>query len=234
MYRTEDKFLCSEQEFLILQSRISAILRCDANTNSNLGYKITSVYFDDMNDSNYMDSESGIQERKKYRIRIYNDSFDVIKLEVKYKFNNKVLKKTKIIDFKDMLLLLHGYCIKDEDMSIESPVTLFNLAIRENLLRPKVIVEYDRAAYVYASGNVRITFDRNVRCSTDFKRFVQGNTGQYQIVPELSRILEIKYDELIPGFILQVLENGNMQQISYSKYVICRDCKEDILCQQLM
>ena len=36
-------------------------------------------------------------------------------------------------------------------------------------------------------------------------------------------MLEVKYDEFIPGFLLQLLELGNMQQSAYSKYQLCRE-----------
>ena len=34
--------------------------------------------------------------------------------------------------------------------------------MRLRALKPKVIVSYDREAYVFATGNVRITFDMNI------------------------------------------------------------------------
>ena len=45
----------------------------------------------------------------------------------------------------------------------------------------------------------------------------------YTPVDETDRILEVKYDELLPGFIARLLEFGNMNQISYSKYRLGRE-----------
>lgn len=102
------------------------------------------------------------------------------------------------------------------------PRSLFNEAIAGRHLMPKVIVNYTRAAYVYEAGNTRITFDSNIRASDDIESFGAGNTV-YDYPDGESYVLEVKYDEFIPGFILQALEIDSMRQTSYSKYRVCRD-----------
>ena len=114
-----------------------------------------------------------------------------------------------------------GECIA-EDSSFEDPATLFNLAIKNSGLRPKVIVAYERKAYVYEPGNVRITFDRNVRASGRVEDFGKKNIS-YDFLREYDKVLEVKYDEFIPDYLLQLLETGNLQQSAYSKYQLCRE-----------
>lgn len=118
--------------------------------------------------------------------------------------------------------LMRGDCIEDEG-SAEDPATLFNLAVRTQGLKPKVIVAYERKAYVYEPGNVRITFDRNVRASSRVESFGQKNIS-YDFLREYDKVLEVKYDAFIPDFLLQLLELGNMRQSAYSKYQLCREC----------
>lgn len=206
----------------MLQSRMEAALRSDVNEGGSDGYRISSLYFDDIRDSCLQDTVDGVNWRNKYRIRIYNDSLDVIKLEVKSKKNNRIQKRSKTISKAQMESLMRGECIED-GASAKDPATLFNLAIRTQGLRPKVIVTYERKAYVYETGNVRITFDRNVRASSRVEAFGEKNIS-YDFLREYDKVLEVKYDELIPGFLLQLLELGNMQQSAYSKYQLCREC----------
>lgn len=222
MLRVEDKYCCSEQELTLLQRRLEVVLASDSHQASPLGYKVTSVYFDDYQDSKLGDNISGVSHRNKYRIRIYNDSFDTIKLEVKYKAYNRVDKLSRTIDYHTMEQLIRGRCVEDPQPGSHNPVTLFNLSIRQELLRPKVIVEYDRKAFVYPAGNVRITLDRNVRRSRDLERFLEGNRGVYNPVPRFDRVLEVKYDSFLPEFIGGLLETGNLNQSSYSKYGMSR------------
>ena len=221
MYRVEDKYLCSERDMLLLQSRVKTVLRPDPAAGG-APYRITSLYFDDDSDSLWSDSEDGVSYRNKYRIRIYNNSADRIKLEVKYKAYSRIFKKSRTISREDAERLIAGECVQDPEESIDSPATLFNLAVRQNLLRPRLVVDYTRDAYVFVPGNVRITFDRGVRVSRDTGAFLDGGCI-YTPLEETDRILEVKYDEFLPGFIARMLESGNMNQIAYSKYRLGRE-----------
>ena len=221
MYRVEDKYNCSETQLFMLQRRMEAALRPDSNEGGPEGYRIVSLYFDDLRDSCLRDTVDGVNRRSKYRIRIYNDSLELIRLEVKTKQDNRIQKQSKTISRSEMESLMRGVCIA-EDGSLEDPATLFNLAIKTGGLRPKVIVAYERKAYVYEPGNVRITFDRNVRASSRVEDFGQKNIS-YDFLREYDKVLEVKYDEFIPDFLLQLLETGNLQQSAYSKYQLCRE-----------
>lgn len=221
-YRVEDKYDCDEMEMKILQARVGAVLRADDNQKDTLGYRITSLYFDDLYDTCLHDTVSGVAMRRKYRIRIYNNSLDTIKLEVKYKRYNKVHKQSVRISREQMEAFLHGRCVEDAGVSEDNPITIFNTAISQRGLRPRVIVEYDRKAYVFRSGNVRITFDRNIKSSREVFGFGTKNLT-FTPLRETDGILEVKFDEFLPGFIAQLLELGDMNQTSYSKYRLCRE-----------
>lgn len=221
MYRVEDKFGCSRSELDRLQKRLEYVLESDSNENSIEGYKVSSLYFDDLQDTCLRDTIEGYRSRRKYRIRIYNDSLDTIKLEVKEKQNNRIYKISKSITKEEMYTLICGECI-DCTYEKDDPATLFNLAIKGNGLRPKVVVTYERKAFVYDSGNVRITLDRNIRGSNDILHFGAKETA-HDFVRESDVVLEVKYDEFMPHFISQLLELGNVNQTTYSKYQLCRE-----------
>lgn len=221
MYRVEDKYCCSPNEMFLLQRRIGAVLRPDANESNPEGYSIISLYFDDLEDSCLQDTLDGNERRNKYRIRIYNNSLDMIKLEVKEKLDSRIRKRSKRITEEEMRRLIRGERIEDS-ASADDPATMFNLAIALRGLKPKVIVAYERKAYVFGPGNTRITFDRNVRASSRIEDFGKADLV-YDYIREQDSVLEVKYDEFIPGFVLQLLELGNMQQTAYSKYRLGRE-----------
>ena len=58
MYRVEDKYNCTAAELVMLQSRMEAVLRPDVNEGDSEGYRITSLYFDDLEDSCLHDTEA--------------------------------------------------------------------------------------------------------------------------------------------------------------------------------
>ena len=47
LYRVEDKYCCTGQEFYELQRRLDAVLRVDGNGDGGEGYCVDSLYFDD-------------------------------------------------------------------------------------------------------------------------------------------------------------------------------------------
>lgn len=223
MYRVEDKYVISDDRLWILEQRIAMLLPIDSLSDE-AGYKISSLYFDDITDSMLADTLDGNPFRDKFRIRIYNDSFSIIKLEVKRKKYNRVTKVSSEITMDELQALVSGRTIPDQN-GLNDARTLFNLAIKTRGLIPKIIVTYDRKAYIYESGNVRITFDRNIRASDQCELFGK-HTINYDLSENSSSVLEVKYDEFIPRFIMQVLETGNMIQTSNSKYGICREIYE--------
>lgn len=217
MYRVEDKYTMPSSDFFLLENRIKNILPLDNNHN----YKISSLYFDDMHDTDLIDTIDGNPIRKKMRIRIYDDSFDIIKLEIKYKSYSRIDKKSCIISKDEMHSLINGSPIRWSEDS-NNPRNLFNEKILTSNLKPKVIVTYNRSAYLYESGNTRITFDSNVRSSNQIELF--GNKDlYYDSIDDLNYILEVKYDEFLPDFIAQSLNMNSIRQISFSKYRTCRE-----------
>lgn len=232
MYRVEDKYIIPYNDMFLLERRMSTLLTPDAN-NGQAGYKISSVYFDDIYDTHLTDTIDGNPIRDKYRIRIYNDSFETIKLEIKSKMYNRAEKRSADITYEQMQKLLSGKCIESSG-DASSPIALFNVGINTRYLRPKVIVTYERKAYIYESGNVRITFDTNIRASNKTDCF--GNDDLiYDYPVENNSVLEVKYDGFLPDFIAQALETNRMTQTSNSKYRTGRElynsCGGRILCQ---
>ena len=90
------------------------------------------------------------------------------------------------------------------------------------MLRPKVIVEYDRVPYVYADGNVRVTLDKNIRSSNQCSSFLEEDIFFRPIMENNKHLLEVKFDEYLPDFINQLVENEKIKQTTFSKYFLCR------------
>ena len=220
MDRVEDKYVLSDLDMFKLEKRVQSVLKLDTHGQNN-GYKVSSIYYDDLYDTSYMDSLSGNPFRRKYRIRIYDDSLETIKLEVKEKHYNRAVKISSTITQDELRNLLAGEPIAERG-SFNDARTLFNLAIKTRKLMPRINVTYDRRAYLYDAGNVRITFDRHIRSSKRLDLF--GKPDLIYDRPDGSgSVLEVKYDECIPRFIMQLLEHEKMVQTSNSKYGICRE-----------
>lgn len=237
VYRHELKFLCDERQLYILEDRIRHICRRDVHVGDEGLYLVKSLYFDTYGDRCYHENLAGVDIRKKYRIRIYNNDPDTMKLECKYSRHNRKAKEScrlsreqynRLMDKCQELRIwkeLSGYGMGEQKKIMNDQNLLGRFLLEKNmeLLEPKVIVEYERTPYVYAAGNVRITFDRAIRSSAQVKDFPKRNTASRSILPEGTHIMEVKYDEVLPAAILGVLVVGQeLQHISFSKYTLCR------------
>ena len=222
MTRVEDKYIISNTGAKILAGRLAEIMEPDPMEKDESGYSISSLYFDDVFDTHLRDTVEGNPMRKKFRIRIYNNSFDTIKLEVKHKIYNRTLKVADIITREEMLSLMNGDSVRED--SHNPAVTDFNLNILKSSLKPKVIVTYMRKAFIFKPGNVRITLDSEIRGSKETEMF--GVSGLMYDKTESRIIMEIKYDEFLPDCVSRLMNTGNMQRTAFSKYRICREMLE--------
>lgn len=222
-YRHEIKFICSETELQLLEKRIKSVCSKDAHADSNAAYHIRSMYFDTFNDDCLRENEAGVNNRHKYRIRIYNFSNEVIKLERKGSLNGLKYKEDCTLSEEQCRRLLQGVPVEDI-LPEQSLLREFTLEKTCTLLKPCVIVDYTRTPYLYPIGNVRITFDRNISASYPNRDFFYKDIPTQSIMPEDIHILEVKYNEVLPGTILELINSGmNLQQTSFSKYALCRE-----------
>ncbi len=218
MYRIENKYHLSLQEMDILENRVGSLLNKDVYANEKGSYHVSSIYFDDLNDNCLKESVNGYAFRRKYRIRAYDRALDTAKLEIKEKMYHACHKMTSRISEQEITDLLNGNVFEASEE--DTARTVFYMDYKSKLLHPAVIVSYDRDAYIYEPGNVRITFDRNITASRDFSRF--GKKKMIKYLLEGVGVVEVKYDSFVPIFISKLLENQSMQLVSNSKYVLCR------------
>lgn len=177
-FRHEDKYIVSDSCLAVLESQIQTLLQADSHGNDGT-YIVTSVYFDDLEDTFLFENDAGVDDRCKYRIRIYNRQQEQIKLEKKIKRHGLTRKIAAEISLDECGDLLQMNMRHRSDWG-ESKATLIYEMHRKGLL-PKVVVEYDRTAYIKSEGNVRITFDRNIRGSMAVHDFPQRSWQCSQI-----------------------------------------------------
>lgn len=220
-FRHEIKHFISVSDSIIIRNRLKHIMTPDAYSLEDGKYKIRSLYFDNLQDKAYMEKLNGVNNREKFRIRYYNDDTSLIKLEKKSKINGLCLKSSTIINEKECKMLLAGE-IKWLLQSGNPLLIEFYSKIKNQLLRPKTVVDYKREAFTFNPGNVRITIDSEIKSglfSTDFfnlllPTFVTFQTGQV--------ILEVKFDDFLPEIISDLIQTNERGSTSISKYAACR------------
>ena len=81
-YRVEQKYIITEDKAAYLKYKLEQLMEYDSHAKEG-SYRIRSLYFDDFRDSFLEQNQEGNDFRQKYRIRTYNNSKEVIHLEVK-------------------------------------------------------------------------------------------------------------------------------------------------------
>ncbi|MBV1818821.1 polyphosphate polymerase domain-containing protein [Clostridium cochlearium] len=220
-YRHEYKIHINIGDYYIIRNRVKQIMKLDKHAKENGKYTIRSVYFDNLNDTALFEKISGINHREKFRIRFYNGDSSFILLEKKTKDNGLTAKQNTILTKNECIQILRGNIdwlnCRDEILLNELYVKMKN-----RLYRPKTIVDYMREAYTYSVGNVRITFDSSIRSGLFSTHIFNENLPTVEVLDPNTLILEVKFDEFIPDIIADIIQTGERQAKSVSKYALSR------------
>ncbi len=221
-YRNEWKYNLTNQQLSLLKSRISEVLDLDPHTPKCGKYVIHSLYFDDYKDQSIYTTDSGLSKRFKWRIRFYDEDLSYIVLERKEKIDSRCHKKSCKLTLDEYEKIVSGNIT---DIVYDTDKNLIKELARDIMLYnyvPKVIVDYERIAFVEEITNVRITFDTKISASYDFDNFLNGDYVKYYIQPSNQNVLEVKFDDVLPSYIKKIVESYEFKQTSFSKYYYCR------------
>ena len=219
--RHELKYHITPAEMTVLRGVLRPLMQLDPNGNERNEYHIRSLYFDTINDDALEEKIVGVGNRKKYRIRIYNFSDRVIKLECKSKYGDLISKQSVSIPRELAEQLIAG----DPEGLQRMRHPLFHDVFREmrtRLLRPAVIVDYVREAYIHPAEEVRITFDKQLRTGLYARDMFNPALPTYPVFDDPVEILEVKFDEFLPSYLQSVLSGVTAQRSAVSKYTWCR------------
>lgn len=218
-YRHEWKHEISFSDLLAIRQRLRAVATLDPNAVGGK-YEIRSLYFDTPTDRALREKTDGVNRREKFRIRLYNYDTSFIKLEKKSKLNGLGTKASASLRAEEAQKIVDGDLLWMQDSGRPLVQELY-CKMQSQGLRPKTIVDYTREPYIYAPGNVRVTFDYNIRTGigcTDFLNpdCVTVPAGDAPIV------LEVKWDGYLPSVIRDCVQQPGRHTAAFSKYAACR------------
>lgn len=218
-FRNEWKYLISTSEKDLLELRMRHILKKDLHAGED-GYMIRSLYFEDYFNSAYEEKESGILMRKKYRIRIYDYSDRSIKLERKKKYGSYIYKESAPLTKEEFYKILNG----EYEFLLTSKYPLcreFYIECISNLMRPRTIVDYERVPWIMDEGTVRITFDSDVRAAVGGYDIFDSTLPTLPVLEQGKTIMEVKFTEMLPQIVKDLLLPNAQEFTAVSKYVLC-------------
>jgi len=218
-YRHETKHLITPGDAAAVRGNLRAVASIDEHAQKDGCYRVRSLYFDDMNDTALWEKLDGVNERRKFRIRYYNGDLSYIMLECKMKrggLGRKVMERLTEEEARRIAAGDVGWMAADG----RPLLTALYVEMKARALRPKCVVEYMRTPFVYGPGHVRVTIDWNIRTGPPGQFLNPG--GLTLPVEGNPVLLEIKWDEYLPGIIRRATALHDRGPTAFSKYAACR------------
>ena len=220
-FRHEYKYIEPEIDLIAAQKRLCTVMKKDPHVTVKGYYSIRSLYFDDYDNRYLNENIDGVDERSKWRIRVYDCSSGHIRLERKVRKSDLISKQTCMMDASMFLKIVK----KKAYASADNP-PLLNMFINEIKtcgLHPVIIVEYERTPFVLSAGNTRVTIDRNIRSSSELDALLADRSlNSRPVLLSGQNLIEVKYDSYLPDHIAHTIEHGRMRRETFSKYYLAR------------
>lgn len=216
-YRHEKKYRIAYAEKELLLCRLRAALQVDPHALPQGYYNVRTLYLDDVNDSAMQDTVTGAPEKVKYRIRMYNGDTSYIRLEKKVKRYGGGYKVGALLSADECRKILAGDCafLRTHDSAFLRACYAVSVA---GGLRPKLIVQYDRHAFICPQDDVRITVDEDIRVCRIPDAFFDPQPFGTSVMPNRECILEIKYTHFLPDYVPLLVGIQNRPLTAMSKF----------------
>ena len=255
-WRHEYKYTISYKAMLESYLRLQGIMQPDSHayplsvlpTRPRLtlpGYTVATLYWDGIERKGVGGKMSGYDNRYRYRMRYYPDPDkpeslpQFFRLERKHRAAGASRKSSVRLSCEEAEALIDGTdfhrraavlsALRNERERGEF-VSQFVAEQTIERLEPRLFVVYDRIPLIHPVGNVRLTFDLNLRVAP-YSR--SGSTAEDNsrnlLLPGLTRpifepnqlIMELKYDRVLPQMIALLLRREGMPLEAISKYIYC-------------
>jgi len=211
--RIEKKYLLSGPQYEALFCRIGRHLKPDEYGRST----VLSLYLDTPDHRIIRSSIEAVDYKEKLRLRSYGTAAadSTVFLELKKKFGGVVYKRRAAMTHAEAeRYIRHG--IKPFESQIMSEI---DWAMRL-YGRPKgaMMIACEREAWFDEEHpDLRLTFDRNIRCRDTELSLARGSAG-IALLPEQTVLLEIKTAGAMPLWLADALDAGRIYPGSFSKY----------------
>ena len=219
--RHELKYFINPAEIAALRARLRPVLSMDRHCVGGKPYVIRSLYFDDIDESAWYEKQAGVMHRDKYRIRIYRYSDREIFLERKRKLGDLIQKSSVQITRRLCDQIVAGDPTGLQKANNPLLQDMF-VQMRTRLLRPRVIVDYAREAYLHPAEDVRITFDLNLHSGLYSSDLFNPKLPTVCPHDRNVEILEVKFNNYLPDYIAALLSGVEAERSAVSKYILCR------------
>jgi hypothetical protein len=224
--RFECKYLVPESVAAQVRAQLLPFLQPDDHAAAWPGftYPVATLYLDGSDLHLYRQTVEGEKKRFKLRIRAYSDDPGVpVFAEIKRRHDGVVRKQRCPVPRATLAAVAAADAAAVPGLSpaMQAALDEFCRLVQFQRARPNVVVRYDREAYVAISArDTRVTFDRRLRALASDAPELPLRDGRMRPVPVPGVVLELKFTDRCPPWLLQVVQRFELRRISFSKY--CR------------
>jgi hypothetical protein len=222
--RHECKFVVPESIAQRVLQRVRPFVAPDphAARSEDHSYTIATLYLDDHARSLYRETVEGLPFRYKLRVRTYDDAPTTpLFLEIKRRHDRVVQKLRCPIPRGLLPAVLAGEPVTLPGATPAKLASLAEFARLAQLRRthPVAVVRYQRQAYVGLDDQeVRVTVDRRLCAMPTREAAVVLHGPRFVTVPIRGVILELKFTDRMPPWMLHAIRGEELRRQSYSKY----------------
>jgi hypothetical protein len=238
------KFVINAEVRAALMAHLGPHLKADANADDSAYYPIVSLYYDTADRDCYWEKIRGVQNRRKFRVRVYG-SLDgklppTVFIEVKHKQDGRGVKRRVRMGLEDALRIGQGQWpelrMSDVDKRTVHEI-IDDLVIRRGF-QPVMVMRYDRSAYaaVEADSDLRVTYDTGIAYRLDNLNPVPDDHNfrpENYLYPEDISVLEVKITGSVPYWLSRLLAETGCRLQSHSKYCNALERSDPVLRQML-
>lgn len=213
--RYELKYLLTPAQYETMLSGIADYLKIDEYGETT----IQSLYYDTPSNLLIRRSNEKPEYKEKIRVRSYGLAKPDSKvfLELKKKSEKLVFKRRIAIKESEVSHFFETGELTSEGQIEEELKYFRHFYSQYGKLQPAMLLLYDRSAYHSPDGNLRITFDRNIRYRVDRLDLKDGLDGEL-LLPDGEIMMEIKMGTAYPMWLVKLLNGNKIYKCSFSKY----------------
>ena len=212
MKRYEMKYILSKEQLFFLCQSLCGHMEVDQYGKTS----IASIYYDT---PDYRVIRASIEKptfKEKIRLRSYGvaKNNDHVYLEIKRKSEGVVYKRRIETNEETASLFLNNKIETIGSSQISKELAYFRNFYGK--LEPKIMIAYDRTSYAEIDGDIRLTIDENPRYRAFDLNLHTSMEGEH-LLPIGYAILEIKVQQEMPLWLVEILSKGKIYKTSFSK-----------------
>lgn len=225
--RREIKYLINFQEYAKRKHYFEQVLNGDVH-NGTSGYIVRSLYFDTLDDRDFIEKEEGIELRRKIRLRVYKPSDQFAMLEMKQKEGDYQVKRSLKVSRSDAMELIKGNYSSLLNYSEPFAKEIYSYMMI-NFYKPKVVVQYHRNAFIVKENSIRLTFDHHLVSTESSFDIFDPNLLMLPMMDLSNVILEVKYNGFLLSYVKDLISNLSCINTSVSKYYLSRNITHKVI-----